>query len=50
MGEDLYTMAGTVKIPDNRKAEFNDSVLKLLYWAGSGKRRKWSWAEKRLPS
>ncbi|WP_276953224.1 hypothetical protein [Enterocloster lavalensis] len=34
MGEDLYTMAGTVKIPDNRKAEFNDSVLKLLYLGG----------------
>lgn len=34
MGEDLYTMAGTVKIPDKRKAEFNDSVLKLLYLGG----------------
>lgn len=34
MRNDLYTLAGTVNIPENRKAEFNDSVLKLLYMGG----------------
>ena len=34
MGESLYTLAGTVNIPENRKAEFNDLILKLLYMGG----------------
>ena len=34
MGNDLYTLAGTVNIPENRKAEFSDSILKLLYMGG----------------
>lgn len=34
MGKSLYTLAGTVNIPENRKAEFNHSILKLLYMGG----------------
>lgn len=34
MQNDLYTLAGTVNIPENRKKEFNTSVLELLYMGG----------------
>lgn len=34
MRNHLYTLAGTVDIPENRKAEFNASVLKMLYMGG----------------
>ena len=34
MLDDMYKLAGTVKIPENKKNAFNEHVLKLLYLCG----------------
>lgn len=48
MGEDLYTLAGRVKIPENRKVEFNDSALKLLYLGGIRKTEEMELGRKKI--
>lgn len=48
MGKSLYTLAGTVNIPENRKEEFNNSVLKLLYMGGIRKTEKMELGGRRI--